>query len=343
MLRQQLTAVALLVLLAPTCLQAQSTSDPAADWRGVKVLPKLDAVVKAGDTVLEDEQTPGLKPLYLPWVVQDVDGDWLCVGDSHKGWVQRTDVVTLDQATQYYTELINRGEQPAWAYNLRATAWQHKGDLDRAIADFDEYLRLNADAIAYNNRGTVWSDKKQYDKAIADYNQAIRLAPSDALVYNNRGAAWLGKKEHDKAIADYNQAIRLDPGDALAYTGRGRAWRNKKEYDKAIADYNRAIRLDPNNAPAHNNIAWLRATCPDARYRDGKLAVTMATRACELAGWTNDSWIGTLAAAYAEAKDFDSAIKWLEKASEMNSSDSQLATLRKEMLALYRQKKPYRE
>jgi len=44
----------------------------------------------------------------------------------------------------------------------------------------------------------------------------------------------------------------------------------KGEYDKAIADYNEALRLDPGDAVTYNTRAWLRATCPDAKYREGK-------------------------------------------------------------------------
>ena len=56
-------------------------------------------------------------------------------------------------------------------------------------------------------------------------------------------------------------------------------------YDKAIADYNEAIRLDPKYALAYNGLAWLAATCPDAKYRDGKKAVQSAVTACKLTEW----------------------------------------------------------
>ena len=63
--------------------------------------------------------------------------------------------------------------------------------------------------------------KQNYDKAIADYNESIRLDPKYAIAYNNRGDAWYHKKEYDKAIADFNEAIRLDPKTAVAYSNRG--------------------------------------------------------------------------------------------------------------------------
>ena len=314
MLRQPIAFAVALVLSLVSGVQAQT--DPAAGWRGVKVLPKRNAVVKVDNTVIDDYGTPGRKSLSVPWIVEDVKGQWLWVGGTdgttRKGWVQRSEVVTLDEAPQYYTSLINRGESKALAYNLRATAWQYKGDLDLAIADFGEYLRLDPNAIAYNNRGNAWLFKKDYDKAIADYNQAIRLEPNHESAYRNRALAWSNKKDYDKAIADFNQVLRLDPSDFHAY----------------------------------NASAWLRATCPDARYRDGEKAVANATKACELSGWKDGNNIDTLAAAYAEAGDFAEAIRWQKRAMEAIKLNPNYAEFVKEadkQMSLYQQHKPYRE
>ena len=93
---------------------------------------------------------------------------------------------------------------------------------------------------------------------------------------------------------------------------------------------------------ALNSLAWLRATCPEARVRNGKEAVEFATKACELSQWKNGSNIDTLAAAYAEAGDFDQAVKYQREVIQMSRSwtnDSKI----KQRLALYEQHKAYRE
>ena len=66
------------------------------------------------------------------------------------------------------------------------------------------------------------------------------------------------------------------------YSCRGRAYANIGDRDKAVADYDRALRIDPNCADAYNSLAWLQATCPVARYRDGKKALKNARKACDL-------------------------------------------------------------
>ena len=74
------------------------------------------------------------------------------------------------------------------------------------------------------NRGVAWCRAKEYDKAIADFNEAIRLDPKDAPALQLPGRSLESKEEYDKAIADYNEAIRLDPKHAEAYRNRGDAW-----------------------------------------------------------------------------------------------------------------------
>jgi tetratricopeptide (TPR) repeat protein len=307
--------------------------------------------------------------------VDRVNGKWLMlVGEGRKGWVKRSDVVPYEEAIDHFTRLI-RQDPSGTNYYQRAIAWKAKGELDialfdynesirrdpsaavysargvvlndkgeydRAIADYNEAIRLKSgDASYYNNRGKSWKGKKEYDKAIADFSEAIRLDPKDAIAYYNRGTTWNAKKMHDKAIADYNEAIRLAPKHVLAHNNRGNSWLAKKQYDKAIADFSEAIRLSPTYAHAYNNLAWLLATCPDAKYSNGLKAVEHATTACELGGWKDDSHLGTLSAAYAAKGDFDEAEKWLEKAIELNPDANE--DVRNKMMAAYEVGKPYRE
>jgi tetratricopeptide (TPR) repeat protein len=166
----------------------------------------------------------------------------------------------LDRAIADYTEAIRLDPKYERAYHNRGNAWSDKGDLDRAIADYDQALQRDPkDAAPYNNRGIAWKAKGDLDRAIADYTEAIRLDPKDSDPYNNRGLAWKAKGDFDRAIADLTEAIRLDPKYERAYVNRGIAWSDKGDLDRAIADLTEAIRLDPANADYFNSRCWGRA------------------------------------------------------------------------------------
>jgi len=150
-----------------------------------------------------------------------------------------------------------------------------KKEYDKAIKDYDEALRLDPRyAQTFYERGLAWRNKKDYDKAIKDYDEAIRLDPKYATAFYGRGIARALKKEYEKAIKDYDDAIRLSPKYAFAFRERAVAHGNLKEYARALADYEAAVRIDPKYAAALADQAWLLATCSDARFRDGKKAVT---------------------------------------------------------------------
>jgi tetratricopeptide (TPR) repeat protein len=249
----------------------------------------------------------------------------------------------FDKAIADYDQALKIDPQAAIALMGRARARESLGQTEQSFADLDQAIKLDAQSpIAYAGRAYGWLRKKDCDKAIADFDEAIRLDPQMPSAYIGRGHARFEKKDYDKAIADYDEAVRISPEIVETYIGRARIWSVKKDYDKAIADYDEAIRLEPNLAWAYNNRAWLWSTCPDAKARDGKKAIESATKACELADWKEPGMLDTLAAAYAETGDFDSAVKWQTKANAM-FTEGKDKTDGEQRLKLYQEKTPYRE
>ncbi len=183
--------------------------------------------------------------------------------------------------------------------------------------------------------------KKNYEKSLSDLDASIRLNPNDAEARRLRAFVWMQKADSPKAFADLDDAVRLKPTDAKALVDRAGLRRRRQEFDKAIADYVTAIRLDTTNVFAFNGLAWLYATCPDAKYRNGKKAVASAAMACKLTTMSNPHFIGTLAAAYAENGDFDNATKCQWLADNMYS-DADKQTWQ-HLHRLYESGQPYRD
>lgn len=211
---------------------------------------------------------------------------------------------------------------------------------------YAEAIRLNpTNPALYVRRANAWLFRGEFDEAIKDLTEAIRLDTTNAEYYARRGDVYARKGNADDAIKNYTQAITLTPHKRSHYREnlyhlRGNAWENKGEFENAIKDYTESIRLFPKYVHAYNQIAWLRATCANDSYRDGKKAVVDATKACELSEWQEGGFIDTLAAAYAEARDFSNAIKWQAKAIELTKTGREEMQKRSE---LYKAGKPYRE
>lgn len=139
------------------------------------------------------------------------------------------------------------------------------------------------------------------------------------------------------------QAVGLEPGNDVAVFDRGLArWQNG-EPKIAIEDFTRAAELNPRNDSALNGLAWALSTTPRDELRDGKRAVELARKACELTSWANPYHMSTLAAAYAETGKFQDAIQWHQRATSLPDFPKDKLERARLRLALYEQGKPYRE
>jgi tetratricopeptide (TPR) repeat protein len=102
---------------------------------------------------------------------------------------------------------------------------------------------------------------------------------------------------------------------------------------------------NPDTLESMNQLARMRATSPVTDLRNGAKAIEYATKTCELTKWKNASYVDTLAAAYAEAGDFDSAVKWQKEAINLLTKEeaAKWQAEFEERLKLYQSGKPYRE
>jgi tetratricopeptide (TPR) repeat protein len=158
----------------------------------------------------------------------------------------------------------------------RAFANEGKGDHDRAIADYDEAIRLEPNnASAYAGRGRVFEKKGDPRRALADFNKALTLqsdlpgaiagrdrvraalaavpgaetpavAPTPVVAAppaSQAPPAILGNGDSDRALSTVEDTIRLDPKNASAYAKRGIIFERKGDLRRALADFNKALTL----------------------------------------------------------------------------------------------------
>ncbi|HOF87103.1 MAG TPA: hypothetical protein PLZ36_03225 [Armatimonadota bacterium] len=197
-------------------------------------------------------------------------------------------------------------------------------------------------------RGTTHRGGFGYSEA--DLTKEIAREPDNPERYLERAQWYFSEGEHAKAHADLNTAIPL--AKAPKYTSdtgllirihemRKEIFQKEGDYLGVVDAMEGIVAVDDAYDYTANNLAWLLATCPDAKVRNGKRAVELATIACDNTDWKDPTTIDTLAAAYAETGDFANAVKWQEKAhglaprNQRGEYDSRLR--------LYRAHKPYRE
>ena len=233
---------------------------------------------------------------------------------------------------------------------LRAGVYEEKGDKKQALADLDEALKLRPDVpLLIRTRAMFLAQNDRLDEAIADLEKLVQREPKDAATQLQLGMMYSAKKNWPKAFEIYTAVLKIEPANELAFRGRADAYLNSGHQAEAIADYEKALKLQPKDESVLNNFAWVLATSPNDKLRNGRRAIELATEACKLTEYKAAFILSTLAAAYAETGDFDAAVKWATKAIELadkpdaNENDKESRDALKKELEHYKAKKPTRE
>jgi len=216
--------------------------------------------------------------------------------------------------------------------------------LTKAIEEErDEVVKLT---LARRFRGLAYKHLGRRDEALNDFLEVIRIQPKLDLGYYDPGVIYNLTNRYKEPVDAMTRAIDLrqdDRGLARRRSERGNAYFHLGQFKRAQDDFVAAVRLGPRDADVLNNAAWFRATCPDASFRNGKEAVELASRACQLDKWKDADQIDTLAAAHAEAGSFAEAERYQLKALALLSADEALRPKFQARLKQYRAKQPVRQ
>jgi tetratricopeptide (TPR) repeat protein len=231
----------------------------------------------------------------------------------------------------------------AGAHNNLGAILRSQGRNDEARAHFNEALRLDPDmAGVHNNLAAILLDQGRIDEAKAEFEEVLRRDPEQAGTHFNVGMILMGQGRGDEARAHFAETVRINPNHPEAHYQLGILLLGQGRIAEARTQFDETLRINPNFARAYNNRAMIRATAADARYRDGPRAVEDATHACTLTGWKNAAFLDTLAAAHAEAADFETAEKWQTRAIDLLTDEAQKDDFRSR-LKLYQARQPYHE
>jgi tetratricopeptide (TPR) repeat protein len=290
----------------------------------------------------------------------------------------------LQNARSDADKAIELNPRDAKALILRGQILFDLGEVDLARRDISDALLIDPNQIdGVLMRSLIAAREKRYGDAIADMELLVRAFPDregyvrqlagfyqldnrprlairllDELLkqkkdnwtaLRQRGDAKLSVGEHAEAILDYERALAILETQSTAAANRDATETpdaTEQSTEDEDAEPSSGELLKAERAGLLNNLAWVLATSPKDDIRDGKRALELGRKACELTDHKEAHILSTLAAAYAETGDFESARKWAAQAVEAGSDEDdpneQLDQLKKE-LESYRENKPWRE
>ena len=234
---------------------------------------------------------------------------------------------------------------------LLASVYLESDQVDKALKLVDKVLAINPDLlIALRIRATILASQDSYEEAIEDLNKMHKLIEAsgneeaDEETLLQLALLYSVTEQYEKSFALFKEVLDKNPENIIALRGRADAYLSLGKQKEAIADYESVLKVDPEDSGSLNNLSWVLSTSPVDSIRDGKRALELGKKACEVTDYEQAHILSTLAAAYAETGDFEKAREWSAKAVELGTKEDneQLDSLKNE-LENYKNNKPWRE
>ena len=234
-----------------------------------------------------------------------------------------------------YIPLIGLFIMIAWTGKGLVGRWHHaRVELVVAVT-----VALSACLIVTRQQLRCWQNGETV------WRHALAATEGNAYAYLGLGYALLDAGKVDEGVTELDKLFRIQPGFAEGHYRIAVAFYSQGRIRESLDQYRAALRCDPGSPLFLNNLAWLLATADDPSLRNGDEAVQLAGRACDLTHYHGPYYIGTLAAAYAEAGRFEDAVRTAEQARVLAiaSGETELAERTLKLLEFYRAGRPYHE
>ena len=184
--------------------------------------------------------------------------------------------------------------------------------------------------------------------AINDMTLIAKANPEDAFWSLQLASLFVQDKRPSNAVRILSDVILREPKNIAALRSRADTLLGMGRHSEAINDYEQALQFGIANPSLKsgvlNNLAWVLSTSPDDSLRNGKRSIELATEAASLSDYKEPYILSTLAAAYAEAGDFEAAIEWSKKAIDLGrrGEHDNVKQLEQELNS-FEKKEPWRE
>ena len=244
---------------------------------------------------------------------------------------------------QQMGDWANEGVSSYW-YDVRGRAYLQNGEYEAAVKELTMAANATTDARVFDTLGIAYQYLRRFDEAEQYHLKAIQMQPKSGSMLNNLASVYFEKKNLPKAFETMEKAIQAEPNFAYSYHHLGQMYLRVRNRKAAMEVYRLGTSRLPQNPQLSTQLAWMLATSADPSLRNGKEAVRLAESAAAKMSSPDPQTLIALAAAYAEDGDFDLAVKAASAARQLLGNNTGPLVQRVEsFIALYKQKKPYRE
>jgi len=285
----------------------------------------------------------------------------------------------MDRVADEAVKAVEADPSNAAARGWHALSLSQAGHDDEAIAEAERAVELNPTSSAAHLDLAMSVRRNDQERAITEARRAIELGPENSAAYQFLMNCLSESRRSNEAADLGREWLAISPYDAAAHSALGLALAENGDLVPAARQLGYVMMLrsgveQPHaqlrqilislakeldglprlreiaaNAPDSprmlDELAWLLATYPDSKSRDGTEAVRLAKHACDLTERRVPALLDTLAAAYAETGDFPQAISTAEEALNRAraSEDNDAVKLSESILASLRDSLPYRQ
>jgi protein O-mannosyl-transferase len=300
---------------------------------GLLILLALCALSRSHCRIFKDQET-----LWTDTIAGN-ENDF--IGNNNLGLL-RLEQGRIDDARELFLAAV--GNSPTWE-----KPWQNLASLYLAQRRFKaaepicrKLLELKPEwGGSHHTMGQLLRGLGRYEEAEEEFVEAIRLSPLDVKPSGAIAAMAAEEGRLDVAIGHYERIARLEPGWVTPHTKIAGILLEQGRPAEAVSRLRRALALSPSSSATLNDLARILATSPVDSLRDGVEAVRLAGEACRIVGFRNPYYLATLAAACAEAGDFERAVGY-QRQLAATAPPGQKETHQR-ILALYESGKPLRE
>jgi tetratricopeptide (TPR) repeat protein len=285
----------------------------------------------------------------------------------------------IEQANAEALKALQADPSNAAARGFHALSLGELGHDEEAIKEGERAVELNPTSSSAHLDLAISAKRSDQERAIAEARRAIQLGPENFSAYQFLMNCLFEAHRYNEAADLGSEWLAVTPYDAAAHSALGSALAENGDLVSAAQHLGYVMMLRPEVEQAHaqlrqillslarqpdglqrmreiaanapdsprmlDELAWLLATYPDSKSRDGTEAVRLAERASDLTERRVPALLDTLAAAYAETGDFPRAISVAEEALNRarGSGDNDAIKLTESLLASLRHNLPYRQ